>query len=276
MQDKQKIKMNGTNIIICADDFGLSPGVNRGIIEAAAAGMVSAVSCMSVAPAWEDGVKRLKLPSPPALGLHLCLTGLKSLTHNTIMPTFFKLLKLICLNRLPKKEIETEIRAQIDKFIKHTGKNPAFLDGHMHVHQLPGIKDIVIGAAREHGAWVRNTYEPFSVIMDREVCRPKTFSIAIPGGVMKTALEKAGIKTNTGFTGIYDFSQLSDYGKLTERFLRQIKDGTVFMVHPGYADEELAKLDPHTKSREKELAFLLSDEFSGLLKKNNIAIVSSL
>src|SRR4051812_19499937 len=111
--------MKSTAIILCADDFGLSAGVNRAIVDLVEQGKLTAVSCMGLGPAWPDGAKALKGHKEKVdVGLHLTFTYLPPLTERPTGgrgKTFGTLPSLIIkswLRLLNKERVEKEIRAQ--------------------------------------------------------------------------------------------------------------------------------------------------------------------
>ncbi len=253
-------------IILCADDYALSPGVSRGIRELIQVQKITATSAMSISPYWSDESRSLREISDTHkvdVGLHLTLTDLKGLTSSKKLPTINKLLVLAMLRKLPLKDIECELSAQFDAFVKCFGKLPAFLDGHQHIHILPGIRDIVIGLYKKHlvntDAYIRNCSEKLMVILKRNVSIPKTILISTLSKRLKQRLLDQNIPTNSGFAGIYDFDlSASRYKDIFARFLINAQDKTLIMCHPGYTDDILSNIDSVTLSREKELEFFLS------------------
>ena len=122
-------------IVLCADDYGLSPGVSRGIRELLAQGRLSATSCMVVYPDFtEEGPRLQPFFETADIGLHFTLTAERPLS---------KVLTVGWLRRLDRRAIRRELDRQLDKFISATGRPPAHIDGHQHVHLLPGIREAV-------------------------------------------------------------------------------------------------------------------------------------
>jgi len=102
----------------------------------------------------------------------------------------------------------------------------------MHVQQLPVVRDAVVEFVQTrcagHPTRVRNAAIPF------RHCSFKSLLIAAPGRVIRRKLRDAGIPTNDGFGGIYDYRDFMRYPQHLERFLRTVPDSGIIMVHPGF------------------------------------------
>ncbi|NOU35582.1 MAG: ChbG/HpnK family deacetylase [Kiritimatiellaceae bacterium] len=208
-------------MIICADDFGMTIDINRATAELARAGKISAVSCMVNMPFFTaDQISEL---GSAQLGLHFTLAE---------TPPEFRCLVLRAYTRqLVQREIYNELSMQYERFEEITGRRPDFIDGHLHVQQLPVIRDAVIGFIQNRCAgnlpFVRNAAMPL------RQCSLKSFFIAAPGCVLKFKLRKAGIPTNDGFGGIYNYADFVRYPQHLEKFLRTVQEPGIIMVHPG-------------------------------------------
>ena len=156
------------------------------------------------------------------------------------------------------------------------GFKPNFVDGHHHVQQLPMIRNILIQILKKRYPndlpWVRNTYENFFKILRRNVSILKAISLSVAGSKLKKLNKINSIRTNDGFSGVYNFSEKARYDYLFESFISFIKDNHLLMVHPGISDEILSKIDRVTTSRDKEYNFLLSENFLKILKDKNIKL----
>ena len=169
-----------TAIILCADDYAISPGVSAGIRELLAAKRLSATSCMAASPYWPDEGRRLRQFADDAdVGIHLSLTGLPPLgpmpriAPDGTPPSFGWLALAAYAGALDAGEIEAEIGRQLDVFMGVLGRPPAHVDGHLHVHQLPIVREAVLDAFRARlagsGAWLRVCDEPLAAIRQRAV-----------------------------------------------------------------------------------------------------------
>ena len=229
-------------LILCADDFGLSPEISRIIAELAAEGRINAISCMAVCAGWaRDSAMLRSLPDTIEIGLHLVLTGEPPLTAmprlapDGNLPAINQLARSAILKRLPLDEIRSEISAQFDRFIDEHGRPPAFVDGHQHAHVLPGIREIVLAetARRAPDAWLRNCRDGFAAMMSRPF-RGKALANALHSRGLKRAAARHGLACNDSFGGHYDFA--SDYAPLFPRFLANPGPVHLVMCHPGAGD----------------------------------------
>ncbi|MBC7683566.1 MAG: ChbG/HpnK family deacetylase, partial [Ferruginibacter sp.] len=139
-------------LAVCTDDFGLTPGISQAISELAHAGRVTIVSCMPQAPAWRASLPLLvNLPANVQRGLHFNLTEGAPLSAELrrIWPHFLPLSRLILaahLRQLPLAALAAEWAAQWQAYSDATGAAPQFVDGHQHVHHLPGVRSVVLDA----------------------------------------------------------------------------------------------------------------------------------
>ena len=236
-------------MIVCADDFGLSGDVNAAILDLAAARRVVAVSCMVHAPAF-DACSASALADRGrvvSLGLHLTFTAdpeFRALAGASAPPdedaAFRRLLALGLRRRLDAGAARLIVEGQYSAFIAAFRREPEFLDGHMHVHQFPGVRDAVVSfaAGLPAGArpYVRNTATPLTRILAQGVAPMKTFWISRWGAPLHRRLRAVGVPTNDGFAGLYDARRHARFPDYLRRFVRGLDTpGAILMVHPGLA-----------------------------------------
>jgi chitin disaccharide deacetylase len=263
---------------LCADDYALSPGVSRGILEALAAGRLSAISVMTTRQFWPKSAHELRQFNVKAdIGLHLNLTlgsplgDMPAFAATGRLPGISQVIKAARRNELPEAEIGQEISRQLDGFCEHFGAAPAFVDGHQHVQVLPQIRSQLFACLEEKGfsgkVWLRDSSDRPWRIPRRGVEVAKALGIAWLGRGF--AREAAGRRfvTNDGFAGFSAFAPAHDYAADFARYLRAPGRRHLIMCHPGYCDEELVAADPATLSRERELSFLLSPAFTEMLAR---------
>jgi chitin disaccharide deacetylase len=280
--------MNGAaplrRIWLCADDYGISPGVNRAIRELIERGRLNATSVMVVGPAiGRDEVASLQAAagnSPRcAIGLHATLTApFRPLTmhfdpvEGGLFLPFPKLLRAGLLRRLDPEIIRAELEVQLKAFQDLFGRAPDFVDGHQHAQLFPQVRDAFLAAvkAAAPGAWVRQCgrRQPLS----QRLGAPKALVLDTLSAQFRKRATREDIAFNPGFAGAYDFSRQSDFGALMGDFLNGLAEGGVVMCHPGFVDETLVGLDPLTAQREREFAFLAGEHFLPLLAANNITL----
>jgi predicted glycoside hydrolase/deacetylase ChbG (UPF0249 family) len=271
-------------IWLCADDYGISPGVNRAIRDLIGRGRLNATSVMVVGPAiGRDEVSALTTVtannSRCAIGLHATLTApFRPLTMHFrpidggMFLSFPKLLRAGLLRRLDPEIIHAELRVQLAAFSELFGRAPDFVDGHQHVQLFPQVRDAFLAAVKEAapGAWVRQggRHQPFLARLGS----PKAMVLDVLSAQFRKRASRAGIAFNPAFAGAYDFSRHPDFGVLMREFLDGLPEGGLVMCHPGFVDETLISLDPLTGQREREFAFLGSEPFPALLAANNVTL----
>jgi predicted glycoside hydrolase/deacetylase ChbG (UPF0249 family) len=271
-------------IWLCADDYGLSPGVNRAIRDLIERGRLNATSVMVVGPSiGRDEVEALRAAaarSPRcAIGLHVTLTApFRPLTMHFkpidggMFPALAKLLRAGLFRRLDAEIIHAELMVQLAAFREMFGRGPDFVDGHQHAQLFPQVRDAFLAAVKEAAptAWVRQggRTRPLS----RRLGTPKALFLDILSAQFRRRAARANIAFNPGFAGAYDFSRKPDYGALMRQFLDGLPEGGLIMCHPGFVDETLVSLDPLTEQREREYAFLAGEHFPPLLAANKVTL----
>ncbi|MCW5773294.1 MAG: ChbG/HpnK family deacetylase [Rhodospirillaceae bacterium] len=259
-------------LILCADDFGLAPGVNRGIHALATAGRIGAASCMVTAPAWRDAAARLGEIAPACdIGLHLTLTdlapagALPRLAPGGTLPQLETLYRLAYLRRLDRAafagEIAAEIERQLDRLETALGRPPDYVDGHKHVHLLPGIRHALLGLFARGRLDRRRTYlrscrEPARQCFRRGVAVGSSLATAAMAAPLAKAARAAGIALNDSFRGANDFARTRPFRDLCRRFAAGPGERPLVMCHPGFPDAELAAIDSLVERRQDEFDYL--------------------
>lgn len=271
---------------VIADDYALSAGVSAGILELARGGRLSGTGAMVSGPRWRQDAARLHdTPDGFQTGLHLTLTGalpplgpLRRLCPAGRFPTLGRWLLLSHAGMLSggeaQAELTAEIARQLDAFETAMGRPPHFVDGHQHMHLLPGIRPLLLDAlARRYApgsVWLRDCAEPAGRIVRRGVATGKALFIALLArGLARQAAARA-IPTNRGFSGIYGFA--GEYPALMERFLVGLPPGGLIMVHPARPDADLAALDPVVDARMAEMAYLSGPAWPEALSRHDLRL----
>jgi predicted glycoside hydrolase/deacetylase ChbG (UPF0249 family) len=261
---------------LCADDFALSPAVSRGILEALAAKRLTATSAMTTQAHWPEAARAFRALAPDAdLGLHFNLTlggplgNMASFAPNGTFPAMNAIVPAAWRSALPRDEIRDELRRQLDAFEAAFGAPPDFVDGHQHVQVLPGVAEDLIAELQSRGlagkTWLRDSADRPRRIFARGRHWGKALTVTALARGFRAKAKAAGFKLNDGFAGYSDFDPKGDYAADFATFLRAPGARPLIMCHPGHVDDELARLDPVTVSREVELAFLLSGGFGEML-----------
>jgi predicted glycoside hydrolase/deacetylase ChbG (UPF0249 family) len=271
-------------IWLCADDYGLSPDVNRAIRDLIGRGRLNATSVMVVGPAiGRDEVAALQevaaKSSRCAIGLHATLTApfrpltmhFKPVDGGMFLP-FPALLRAGLLRRLDPEIIHSELSVQLASFKELFGRAPDFVDGHQHAQLFPVVRDGFLAAVKEAAphAWVRQggRNQPLA----KRLGAPKALLLDILSAQFRKRATRADIAFNPAFAGAYDFSRSPDFGSLMAQFLDSLPDGGLVMCHPGFVDDVLVSLDPLTTQREHEHAYLAGADFPDLLAVNKVTL----
>lgn len=277
--------MNATarrRIILCADDYGISPAVSGAIRDLIARRRINATSVMVTAPTFsqaEAAALREAAGSHGAIGLHLTLTapfppqthGFTPLRHGAFLPLAAMARRALSRSLQPAL-LDAEIAGQLAAFRAAFGRTPDYIDGHQHIHVFPQISEALIRVARHAApqAWLRQ-------------CGRAVHKSSDPKGLILDALSRRfrrlaaaqGLRTNPAFAGTYAFRARADYAKLFPKFLDGLPDGGLVMCHPGKVDAELTRLDPLTDLREREYAYFLGDEFPRILSMHGAALLET-
>jgi len=271
-------------IWLCADDYGLSPGVNRAIRDLIMRGRLNATSVMVVGPAiGRDEVNALNaaVANHPncAIGLHATLTApFTPLTMHFrpldggLFPPLPKLLRLSLARRIDGEIVGAELMAQIAAFAALFGRVPDYVDGHQHVQLFPKVRDGFLAAvkAAAPNAWVRQCGR--SARPAGRIGPPKALLLDTLSAQFRRRASRHDLAFNPGFAGAYDFSRAPDFGALLGGFLDGLPHQGLVMCHPGFVDDTLIELDPLTHQREREHVFLASDDFPRLLAANKVTL----
>jgi len=253
--------------VLCADDFALTQGVSRSILTLLELGRLSATSVMTNRPHWRSLAGELAPFGARAdLGLHLNLTcaaplgAMPRLAPGGELPSLADLARVAVSSSGARAEIAAEIGRQLDAFEEALGRPPDYLDGHQHVHVLPGIRRAVLEAIRhrypEGSVYVRDPADSARAIRRRGVAVGKALTIAALALGFRRAALRRGIPVNRGFSGVAPFDPARDFGADLARFLIAPGPRHLVMCHPGFIDDELARLDPVIATRPVEHAAL--------------------
>jgi len=275
------------SLTICADDYGIAPGVGKAIRALIGQDRLSATSCMTTSAFWPAEAKLLNPVSRDIdVGLHITLTdhrsinSLPSLAPNGTFPSVGALFKRALLHKLDRADVFREINGQIDAFVSEMNRLPDFLDGHHHVHQFPVIRDAVIAIWQDRfpgrHTWIRSCHEPLSACVARGIAVPKCISLSTIGRPLKRALVRNAIPHNESFLGIYDLNRRQPFQPIVRRYLRGLRGRSLLMCHPGFVDNPLIQADRLTYQREVEFEYLGSEAFLQDLQNHHVSLSKTL
>jgi chitin disaccharide deacetylase len=271
-------------IWLCADDYGIAPGVNGAIRDLVARGRLNATSVMVVAPSFSraEAVALAAMNADRqrvAIGLHVTLTGpLKPrtasyapLSEGAFLP-LGTTLRVAAQQRLDATALRDEVRAQFEAFAAAFGRAPDFVDGHQHVHLFPQVRQAVLETTgwMAPQAWVRQCGSILPLA--RRLTDPKGLLIDWLSREFRVRAAQHKIATNPAFAGTYTYRADADFPRLFPRFLEGLPEGGLVMCHPGHVDAELERLDPLTALREKEYAYFCGDAFPADLAAHGLTL----
>jgi predicted glycoside hydrolase/deacetylase ChbG (UPF0249 family) len=282
-------------LIVNADDLAWAEGVNRGIAEAHRNGIVTSTTILANGTAFASAVELVKATPSIGVGVHLNLSDGKPVSPPETVPSIvndrceFKggpeaLLLRVARRNLQLNEVEIEWERQIQKVV-NAGIQPTHLDGHKHVHMLPGMFEIVLRLAKRNNiAAVRISHEGSSLRAALSSGEKQNIPLVMKQGVQARVLkllardaralaEAAGIASTDYFCGIAQTGELTIEGM--KCLLQNLPEGTTeMMCHPGFMDKELEESATRLQdSRELEVRILTSPDIRNLVASQGIRLI---
>ena len=279
-------------LIINADDFGFTSGVNRGIVKAHTDGVVTSATLMANGPAFCE-VKQLAKEIPKlSIGCHVVLINGEPLLPPARVPSltqsgrFRDGMKTFAarafMGQLDANDIAAEATAQIRK-VQAAGLCVSHLDTHKHTHIFPRVLRPLLVAAAECGVRaVRNPFGPRLPLRSSELLkRPNLWTrwaevgvLGIFAGRFQETIQREGFVTPHGTLGIEVTGSLNE--GLFTAIATRVPEGTwEFVCHPGYNDSDLQSAKTRLReSRELELRVLTSPGAREILARQGIELIS--
>jgi chitin disaccharide deacetylase len=282
-------------LIVNADDFGFTSGVNRAIAEAHTRGVVTSSTLMANGPAFAEAAQLAKTLPQLSVGCHVVLIDgdpvldaekVPSLTTRNPPRHFRDDLKTFAARalagRIDPDEITAEATAQIRK-IQSAGISLSHFDTHKHTHLFPKILRPLLRAGAACGvSALRNPFGPrLPFLSGRLLARPNLWKryaevriLQRFAGKFREAVDREGFTTPDGTLGIVVTGALDQ--TLFHAIARSIPPGTwEFVCHPGYNDADLKTAQTRLRaSRETELRVLTLPAARTLLSQEGIELIS--
>jgi predicted glycoside hydrolase/deacetylase ChbG (UPF0249 family) len=274
-------------LIINADDFGYTLGVNRAIAECARFGTVTSATLMAGAAEFEDAVA-LACEDVVAVGCHVVLVDGEPLappesiptlvSGNTFRTSITDLARAAVTGAIAADDVAAEAEAQF-KRLRAAGVDITHFDSHKHAHMFPAIFRPLLAAAKANGIGaVRNPFEPFSVhwitspalwLRGAETTALRAFRESFMSEVQSTGLKTTDGTVGIAATGWLDLTWL-------RRIVQALGEGTWELVcHPGYSDESLRAANTRLREeRDIERDALTSPEFKQLLTEEKVELIN--
>ena len=283
-------------LIVNADDFGLTPQVSQGILDAHRDGIVTSTTLLANGGAFGDAVSMSRRAPQLGIGVHLNLSEGAPVSHPFTIPSLVdaqgtlhltpgRLRAGILQRKVSLVDVERELHAQIEKVLR-ADISPTHLDGHKHIHVLPGISAVVIRLAQRFG--IRNVRCPVeerpnlaSLLRQKRGAQTSVIKQYIVGRSVsrfahgfKEKLETAGLVCPARFYGLSETGFLNLQG--VQEILSRLPYGiSELMCHPGYVDAELRGTGTRLLAqREVEIQALTAPPITKLVADQGIRLVS--
>jgi predicted glycoside hydrolase/deacetylase ChbG (UPF0249 family) len=261
-------------LVVNADDFGWSRGVNRGIVGAHKTGIVTRASILATAEDFEDAVALAQTVATLPLGVHLEMyrgepvlpvDRVRSLVGDdgAFLGSSSAIIRRLVNRGLDLAELEAEFRAQIER-VKEAGISPTHLDSEKHLHLWPSVFDVVCGLACEFKIpYVRVVREPFSL-------NPIPIGLSVLSTRNARVAQRRGLSTPDGTIGVAESP--TDRNALAHLLASGRGRRVELVVHPGHVDEQFLRLQDRlpnqlTYEREEQLSVLAHPDSMALVEQ---------
>lgn len=225
-------------LIINADDYGYTSGINKGIRQGMINGIITSTTVLSNCSIDQDDIDQLKQIKHIGIGLHLNLTLEKPLSHGKSIQDsngYFYDRKKLDFEKLNLDEVEQEFRAQINQFITYFNQNPTHFDSHHSIHDHPKILPLTHKLMQEYQVPARRL-------------------------------------SNIPFVGSF-FGENATLSHLMDIIKNHQSDSCIeVMTHSGCSDDELRRKSSYSDLRENELNILMSQEIQTFITKQGVEL----
>jgi hopanoid biosynthesis associated protein HpnK len=291
-------------LIVNADDFGLTAGVNRAIVETHGDGVVSSATLMANGAAFEDAVTAARSAPNLSVGCHVVLVdgtpvsppgavdtllAIRSAEPGKFYSSLSAFAARAMLGGFDRDQLVAEVTAQIRK-IQSTGLQVTHLDSHKHAHIFPEILAALLRAARICGVRaIRNPFVPVKAIHARQFKGKRELwkrygQVRLLNSFsrqFRQRMKRAGLVTPDGVIGLIETGtrdrsdDSSGYSSLLRQMLASLPEGTwEFVCHPGYNDADLRAAGTRLlAAREEERRLLTSTELRQFLEEQKIRVI---
>jgi chitin disaccharide deacetylase len=245
-----------THLIVNADDFGQTPGINRAVLELHKAGLLTSATLMARAAATDQAIEIARATPTLGVGCHIVLTdgepvlrpaqipSLIDPSTNVFIPELTVFLGSLLTGRIRAEEIQAEATAQI-QYLQSRGVHVTHIDTHKHTHMFPRVLRPLLRGARACGIHlVRNPFEPVWAIRATAGAGFRAAQVRLLRSLQSTwrrVLAEEGFSTTGGTLGVSGTGALD--ALTLHRLLNRVPAGTWELVtHPGYNDTDLARV----------------------------------
>jgi predicted glycoside hydrolase/deacetylase ChbG (UPF0249 family) len=244
-------------LIVNADDYGRTAGINEGTVEAYVMGIVTSATVMILEDAAEEGLRLARAVAPDlALGLHFTVTGGgQSASPPGSLPRLAPAGRFVrsvedLPDRIPEQEVRQELEAQIALFEKRAGKPPTHLDSHHHSAVHISVAPVFASVAKERGLPVRASN-------GRALEQLRGKGLRVPDYFLESFFGSGATTENLRF------------------ILAHLREGvSELMCHPGYPDDTLVRNSTYAREREKEIVALCDPAIREALAAEDIKLIN--
>jgi len=288
--------MTMKRLIVNADDFGLSQGINHAIMLGHRQGIITSATLLANGGAFTAAVEMARTAGGLGVGVHLNLTEGQPVSAPSDIPslvdaqgvfahTVAQLGRRSLVGSLSLREVERELRAQIEKVLA-AGVAVTHLDGHKHVHLVPALCRLVMRLATEYGILgMRCPCESFSAIIwlmrrNSRAASRLLHQYGVSRGLWllarraSRACQRAGLRHPSYFYGLTATGWLD--AEVLQRLICHLPEGTSeLMCHPGYVDDQLRRMPTRLMAqREQELQALVRPEIRQVLAQEGVTLIN--
>jgi chitin disaccharide deacetylase len=273
-------------LIFNADDFGLTPGITRGILEAHHKGVVTSTTALVGSPHAADAIRQAIESAPDlGLGLHLAISG----TGRPVLPSsevpslvredgrFHGFTGWVYLfEQFNPDEIARELNAQCERFIDFAGRPPDHLDGHHHaVYRHPAGLRTLLDLAARYNIPIRNAYpdlpgdDSIRRLLEEVPANDREAALS----AIKAILAEGPLPVRPALFDDSFYGPTATLGDLLLILTNLPEDSTAeIMCHPGYVDDQLDS--DYTTTREGEIRILTHSSVKEVIKAEGIELIT--
>ncbi len=270
-----------SRVIINADDFGMTKGINKAIFELAERGTLTSASVMTNMPFFEDIID---LKDKIGIGFHVNLTTGKPINDKKRVPSLVDnngdflelsmLIKKIKNGLISIQEVEIELESQIMR-LTSLGIQPDHINSHSSILKYPFLMKIAKKIAKKYEITAVRTFSPRKFDYKR-LCNPKSMIISLYLPYQRFVWKKCGFRVADKKDSLLKFGL--DYNtaiEMLKEVFSSLPAGVLeYAVHPGYCNGNNESLGKYIYERETELKALSSNEFKRIIEDSGTELIS--
>lgn len=282
-------------LIVNADDFGFTRGVNEGIALAFKSGIVTSTTIMANGDAFAEAVDIARANPGLGVGCHLALVGgspvalardVVSLLDDGKLPaTLTRLMTKLAGRGVQDEHIEGELRAQVERVVA-AGITPSHFDSHKHSHTHPRVMKALARVAVEFG--IKSVRNPFESVLASAPLGPaarqarrvylKQYAMSAAVSVRARAFKRLAREHCLGTPDFFYGVRLTGLldAEAIKSMIESLKDGTTeLMCHPGVYGEDLGQARTRLKhQRQRELDALIDSRLPRAIDELGVKLIS--